>query len=334
MSNTTITLQNITNLAATHVELAPLSGVGGYPNEPALSLCNDTLTDLMCSPNAWKFNETVANDFMTSVYRQTYRFGGATAFTSAAGGAGIALKTAGTPGVNRVSNVVTVTTLDPHNFTVGDTVYMLGNVDAAFNSTYSQTPTGSGYSGGWVITATPTTTSFTFTLNGSDTTSGAPGITNWSWTEHATMREVASNAPVPRIWQLDAVNNIALSSSVGQPEKITVVQDNGDGTLSIRLDKCCGTTIFAIGLVYQAQPPVKVALTDSWSPFPDQLAHVYRQGFLYRCYRFLNSPRSEAEYKKLQDAIAKALNKDDAEASNQSVYPFESLMAPESYDGF
>lgn len=336
MSNTTLTLQSITNLAATHVELMPLAGVGGYANEPALSLCNDTLTDLMASPNAWKFNQNALPVFVTAIYRQSYFFGGSVAFTAAAGGAGIALKTASTPGVVLSGNVVTVNTLEAHNFAIGDTVYMLGNVDAAFNSTYSQTPTGSGYTGGWIIATTPTLTSFTFALVAANTTSGAPGIYNWGWNETATMRDVNSNAPVPRVFQLEAVNNLNKTSAAGQAEKITVVSDNGDGTLKIRLDKPADTRIFAVELIFQAQPPLKTALTDTWTPFPDQYAFVYRQGFLARAYRFINSPRAEVEYQKLQAAIEKALGRDDAESSDQRIYPSQSLMGMSdgTYDEF
>lgn len=329
--NQTITLQNIVDFSSTHVELMPLSGVGGITLEPALSLCNDVLSELICSPNAWKFNSIEMPPFVTSAFRQTYQVSGATAFTSAAGGVGIAL--VATPGISRTGTTVTVTTLQAHNMTIGDTVYMLGNVDAQFNSTYTETPNGSGYTGGWVILTTPTTTTFTFThLTSGTTTSGAPGITDFGWLETATMRALNSSAPRPRIYQLEAVNIVPPVSATSQPSKLCVVSDNGDGTLKMRFDYTCPAgTFFVVNTVYQATAPIKTLLSQFWGPFPDQYSYVYRQGFLARAYRFINSPKADVEYQKLQVAINKALGRDDAEASDQRLYPSESLMASESY---
>src|SRR4051794_41888802 len=107
MSNSTITLLSVVNLASTHLDLLPLANVGGYTNEPALSLCNDTLSDLLLSPNDWKFNRVEMPMFVTCPNRQDYQFGGACAFTlgSTSTGAGIAL--ASTPGINESGTTVT-----------------------------------------------------------------------------------------------------------------------------------------------------------------------------------------------------------------------------------
>jgi hypothetical protein len=204
---------------------------------------------------------------------------------------------------------------------------MFGNVDAAFNSTYAQTPNGSGYSGGWTIASTPTTTSFTFALTAGNTTSGAPGITNWAWTEGATMREVNSSQPVPRIWSLEAVANLPLISACGQASKVDVVADNGDGTLTIRLDKVAPTSIFAVGLIFQGRPPVLASLASTWAPFPDRFRFVIDQAFLARAYRYMSSPKTPSEYAVSEQFIQKALQGNDVEASDRRIYPERALMA-------
>jgi hypothetical protein len=335
MSNQTITLQNVVDLASTHVDLMPLSGVGGYTSEPALSLCNDVLSELICSPNAWKFNSIEMPPFVTSPFRQNFQFGGATGFTQAAGGAGIARSNASTPGISRTGTTVTVTFLEPHNMAIGDTFYMLGNGDAQFNSTYLETPTGSSYSGGWAILTTPTTTSLTFThVTSGTTTSGAPGITDFGWLEAASMRALNSTAPLPRIYQLEAVNRLTPVSATSQPSKLCVVTDNGDGTLKLRFDYACPTNYFVVNAVYQATASLRTLLSQFWGPFPDQYSYVFRQGFLARAYRFINSPKADVEYQKLQVAINKALGRDDAEASDQRLYPESPLMSQDCYDDF
>jgi len=326
MSNTTLTLQSVVNFATIHAELLPLSNVGGFSNEPALSLCNDALQEITAQPNAWKHNRAEMPIFVTTTYRQDYNFGGATAFTLEEGGAGIALATAGIPGVVRTGTTVVVTTLEPHNMTVGRTVYMFGNTDPQFNSTYTQGPTSSGFSGGWVITAI-TANSFTFThLVSGSATSGAPGITNYAWLESGTMREINTTAPIPKVWQLEGVNDLHPTSISSRPAKVAVLADNGDGTLKLRMQYAPGGTFYAVALVYQMQPPLKVALSDTWTPFPDRYGFVIRQAFLARAYRYMNSAKADGEYQKSQLMIAKATGADDAEQSDQRIYPEQSLM--------
>lgn len=326
MSNTTLTLQSVVNFASIHAELAPLSNVGGISLEPALSLANDTLQELITKPNAWKFNRFEMPIFVTTTYKQDYQFGGAVAFTLEEGGAAIALTTASTPGVVRTGTTVVVTTIETHNMTVGRTVYMFGNDNAQFNSVYTQGPTASGFSGGWTITAV-TANSLTFThLTSGNLTSGAPGIFNYAWLESGTMREINSTAPIPKTWQLDGVNDLHPTSVSTRPAKVSVLTDNGDGTLKIRMQYAPGGTFYAVALVYQMQPPLKVALTDTWTPFPDRYGFVVRQAFLARAYRYMRSAAAAEEYQKSQFVINEAIGADDSEQSDQRIYPEQSLM--------
>src|SRR5438067_13828077 len=87
MSNATVTLQSVVNFCRTHGELIPIQDVGGFSNEPALSIANDTLQFLCAQPNAWKFNRVTANILTTQQSRQEYSFAGASAFTTQYGAA-------------------------------------------------------------------------------------------------------------------------------------------------------------------------------------------------------------------------------------------------------
>lgn len=332
MALATKKLQQTVNLASQSADLLPLAGVGGYTNEPALTLCNDTLQEALCQPNAYKWNRAFMPPFMTSLNKQDYIVTGAVAFLlgSQSFGVGIALKTANTPGIVLSSNVVTVNCVEPHNLTsaaIGQTVYMLGNVDSQFNSTFTNNGTIAQYSGGWVITSVPSTTSFTFALVASDTTSGAPGITDFGWLETASITELNNTSPVPNTYQVKAVSYLTPSrAAFAIPGKVCVLVDNGDGTLKVRFREMPGSTVWTANLVYQKKAPLKTALTDTWSPIPDEYGYLYTQGFLSRAYRFINSPRSEAEDMKFQRAIQKAMTQGDEEATDQSVVPESSLL--------
>lgn len=303
------------------MELAPLASVGGFTNEPGLSLCNDVLAELLSSPHDYKFNRAEMPLFVTAPNRQDYLFAGAVAFTLAgsARGAGIGLKS--NTAINLVSNVVTVTTLEPHNFNSGETVYMLGNVDAAFNSLLTQNSISSVFSGGWVITGTPTPLTFTFALVASNTTSGAPGVTDFAWLASGTLFGITSNGPIFPVYSLEAVEDIQPNSFVQRPGRVAIIQDFGTGVLKIRFDTSAGNPCLGINLVYQKTPPLATDLTGTWAPFPDSYSYVYRQGFLAHAYRFMNSPRSEVEEQKFQMKIAKSLAASDRETSNVHLYP-------------
>jgi hypothetical protein len=197
----TITLQNIANFCSTHTDLLPLAGVGGFTSEPFLSIANDALSDLCFSQVDWKFNRIHAPQMVTALNKQDYTIAGAIAFTlgtsvasgSASTGAHIGLST--TPSITVSAGVVTVTTLEPHRFNIGDTVYLSGVVmttgtTSKYNSTFTDSGSSSLWTGGWVITGTPTTTSFTFAATSGQNNAdagGAPGITDFGWLQSASM---------------------------------------------------------------------------------------------------------------------------------------------------
>ncbi len=210
--SSTLTLQQVVNLAATHSDLMPLAGVGGYSNEPALSLCNDTLQELLAAPLDWKFNRVEMPFLVTSNTKQDYKFAGAVAFTLGSTSAGAAIDLASANAITVTAGVVTVNTLEAHTFSVGDTVYMFGvtattGTSSKYNSTFTQTSASSTYSGGWVLTAV-TSTSFSFAAttgqNNSDV-AGAPGITDFGWLVSATMFELNNTSSPQNIHPIEAV---------------------------------------------------------------------------------------------------------------------------------
>jgi hypothetical protein len=336
MSNSTLTLQSVVNLCATHADLMPLSNVGGYANEPALSLCNDAISEIITVDRDWKWNRNEMAMLVTCPNKQDYQFGGASAFTLGTGSAGAAIGLASNNAITESSTTVTVTTLEAHRFSVGQTVYMTGNTVAAYNSTFTDDGSQSTWSGGWTITAVPSSTTFQFTHASSGlANSGAAGITNFGWLTSASLVEMNSNSSPQNIRHVKAVREITPWSKVGDPDKVCVLKDNGDGTLKIRFYYVPGTTIWGTNLVYQAKAPLKASLAETWSPIPDQNSAMVRQALIYRMYRYLNSPRAEVEYQKLQAEMARMLGADNSEESNVYLVPDETLLdLPTYWTGF
>jgi hypothetical protein len=312
---------------STHVDLMPVAGVGGYTNEPFLSIANSAISEILMSQIDWQFNRIEAPTFYTSLNKQDYIISGAAAFTlgSTSTGASIALAT--NNGITESGNTVTVNTLEPHRFSVGDTVYISGATVASYNSVFTDNGNSTSWSGGWTILTTPTTKSFTFTHASSGLgTSGAPGITDFGWLASATMVELNNNSSPQNSKILQAVKELPVWSIVSNPEKVAVIKDNGDGTLKVRFKFVPGSTIWGVNLVYQAQPVLKTALTDTWAPIPDSYSSLVRQAVIYAAYRYLGNAKETTEYQKFQAMIQKASGADDREASDVHVVPAESLM--------
>ena len=341
----TNTFQSVINFCWTHADLLPLSGVGGYIQEPALSICNDALADLLTAENNWKINrKDLAAFLVTAPFKQDYIWGGASAFTLGSTQQGWAIALASNSGITTGSGVVTVNTIEPHGFAVGNTVFLNGVVAqsgnsanaANYNSVLTTNNVGTSWSNGYVITAvTPLSFSFAAVAGQSNgDILGAPGIFDYGWMQESYMYMMADTSAPYYNRLLYAKRQLPLSRIVDNPNLISVQHDNGDGTLLVRFYYCPGTVTWGAKLTYQMAAPVKTDLTQNWAPFPDHFSPLYRQAVIYRMYRFLNSNHADAEYKKLQLEISKAAGFDDNEQTDVTLVPSNPLLDDGLYYGF
>ncbi len=338
-----ITLQNVANFCSTHADLLPLSGIGGFTNEPFLSIANDAISDLLSSPNDWKFNRREMPMLVTCPNKQDYLFAGAVAFSLGSTCQGWAIGLASASAVTVAAGVVTVTFLEHHRFAVGDTIY-LNNLVAAtgstalassYNSVFTDTGAATSWTGGYVITGI-TLTGVTFAavagqVNGD--VLGAPGILDFSFATSASMVQMANTSSPLYSQELTVYREQPVTSFTLTPEKVAVIKDDQAGTLTVRFYRCPSTTTWGAKIIYQANPPVKQSLGDSWAPFNDSMSALYRQAVIYRMYRWLNSPVANTEYQKLQQEIQKFQSGDDAEETSVSVKPDSPLMSDDVWWG-
>jgi hypothetical protein len=324
--SSTITLQTVVNLASTQVELLPLSGVGGYTSEPALSLCNDVLQTTLAQPLDWKFNRAEMNMLVTSPNRQDYLFAGATIFNIGgnACGAGIDLTTNNALTIS--GSTVIIKTLEQYAGAVGDVCYVLGT-GSNYDSTFSKNGVATGFSGNTYTITTINGLTLTATLTGSASgTSGSAGITDFGWGCGATMVGLLSGGAILPTRHAEVVRDLQPYGYANTPEKFCVYETSTAGVLKIRSYPVCGTGIWGVSLVYQKKAPLATVLSGTWAPIPDELSYVYRQGFLAKCYRYINSPRADVEEQKFQAAIMRALGADEREASDVRLYPGDGIQ--------
>jgi len=335
----TVTIQSVVNLASTHIELLPIAGVGGYTNEPALSLANDTLETILAStfemPNGdvlsldWKWNRAEMNMFVTSPNRQDYLFAGATFFSLGGNACGAGIDLATNNALTISGATVTIKLLESYNGAVGDVCYILGtssNYDSVFTTNGANN---AGFSGNtYAITAISTDgKTITATLTGTASgTSGSAGINDFGWLCGATIIGIGNGGSILPTRHVEAVRDIQPYGYANIPQKVCVLSDLGTGVLKIRFYPVVGSTLWGANLVYQKKAPLLTSLASTWSPVPDEVSYLVRQGFLAKAYRYMDSKRSEIEETKFMNALRRALGADEREVSDVRLYPEDGLQ--------
>jgi hypothetical protein len=147
------------------------------------------------------------------------------------------------------------------------------------------------------------------------------------------MWNLNTNTAILPTRHLEAVRNIQPYGIAATPEKVCVIQDLGTGVLKIRFYPVPGFgTAWGVNLVYQKKAPLLTSLSSTWSPVPDEISYVLRQGFLAAGYRYLNSPKAPLEDQKYILAVQRALGADERETADVRLYPGEGWMtSPDSW---
>jgi len=219
----TITLQDVALWATTFTKLIPIVGVGGYQNEPALSICNNVIQRMLSRPYNWKFNSKVAQSFLTS-------------------------------GTSNQQDY-------PQN------------------------------------------------------------ITDLGWLESAICVDPASTQQPQPITLIETVRNLQPSSQVANPVKIASMFETDAGVTFRLWPVPSSSKQWEIIPTYQMKAPLKGGIQETWYPIPDELAFVYRQGFLAEAYKHADDPRFEREEAKFVMMMQEALGIKDMEANSEGFVP-------------
>jgi hypothetical protein len=331
----TLTVQSVVNLASTHIDLLPIAGVGGYTNEPALSIANDVLQTIAAStyeaPNGavlsldWKWNRVEMGMFVTCPNRQDYLFAGATIFNIGgnAQGAGIDLTTNSALTIS--GTTVTIKTLEQYNGAVGDVCYIRGT-GSNYDSTFTNNGTAVAFGGCTYTLTNISGLTLTATVSGGSPsgTSGSAGITDFGWLAGVTMVGLVNGGPILPTRHPQAVRDIQPFGFANIPEEWCVF-DQQNGILKLRCRPVAGTTTWGVNCVYQKKATILTSLANTWAPVPDELGYLVRQGFLTHAYRYVNSPKSEAEEMKFYNTLRRALGADEREQPDIGLVPAEGI---------
>jgi hypothetical protein len=229
--------------------MAPLIGAGGVPNEPALSICNDTLQLLLSSPYDWKFNKGAIAPFTTIPYQQDYVLSGCQMSVNA----GIqppvpicvvhlnSVISASGPGLSQSGTTVTALFSDfAPNGTfglngppgsqpvtsgssipqVGQVVTITGAAQPAMNVTNAPiTALVTGTNGG--ILGVKFTVATTGLQN-----DGGQGIGDLNWVSHCTLQDYMNTGTVRPVHDIEVVSSLYIESIIQPPFKVCMLLEN------------------------------------------------------------------------------------------------------------
>jgi hypothetical protein len=234
---TTITIQQVVDWARTYTRMVPIVGVGGFSNEPAITIANSVIQDILSgginprtgqayAPFPWKFNRVSATPFDTVENTQEYT-------------------------LTSVSNI--------------------------------------------------------------------------GWLERVQIEEKNSTATPKPIYDIEVAQNLTKTHEKGTPRKVAVDRETSSDTI-VRVSPVPGSEVWTVYVDYQAKPVKKTGLGDTWTPIPDELAFLYRQGFLAHALLHADDSRALREYDKFMLLMRKAYGLKDTETDNHGFYPERALL--------
>lgn len=242
-----MTVQSVVDWARAIPGLVPVLGVGGYGDQPALTIAADVLAEMLSPPSAWKWNRVLPAQFAAIAGQQDY----ATSLTNVAWLERCdRTETSSTALVKPVREVEAVRDLPPAT--------MQGEAEKI-----CWIPNSQAICGTWSAGMAAVVGQQVRDPNGNvqvATAAGTAGATQPAWSTASG----ASVADGTITWQCANPLGIAWRLNRVPPHNANVWSHQP---------------------VYQAKPPALTVLAQNLTPLPDELGFAFRAGFAAHCYR-------------------------------------------------
>ncbi|HEX3682207.1 MAG TPA: hypothetical protein VHU83_06660 [Bryobacteraceae bacterium] len=320
-SNSSITLQSVIDYARSFGDLQPVLAVGGYSQQPALTIANDTMA-AMCSPAInWKWNRTRIPPFYTNSLQQDYAVPGVVRAGWLEHGFIVDINNTATP--PPLWPIETVRDLEATSWQWGriGQVAWLPNDQLTYgtwqaNATYTKilgTPGNPGTPLTQIVDPNGNFWAVSNNLNATVTT----GSTQPTWPTSPTFPTYT--------------NPTQAATTVTDGTVVWVaINPKGQGFRVNPLPPSSGL-YYQINVIAQMRPVQFTATTQTLDPIPDDYANYFRQGFIAHAYRHSPDPKIQAKFKVEFElwtgAMATAVRQMDREKESNGIYPSESVMS-------
>lgn len=324
MGNSTIKLQDVVDFAKTFPEIVPCVGVGGYANQPALTIANDVMTAMLSPTMNWKFNRMNVTPFYTISWQQDYA----------------------QLGLTNLGWIEHCWIVDINNTQIPKPVWTLEDVrdlERSFSQfgrpgqicwlpndqlTYGIWGATSVGDSGTSIGNNPAAGSVYTNPLGQTQTPSNPVLqikdTNGNYDILTSYGQAGALTPA-----FPAANSAAGTTFADGSATWTVVEPKGTGFRLNPIPPQSGV-VYQVNVVAQMRPPTFTSLTQVLDPIPDDFSKYFREGFVAMCYD--HSPESEVRAKgpaaqaRWMAGMVEATKKADRERDAAGFFPTQGVM--------
>lgn len=300
MAKSTVQIMSVVDFARTIPTLVPVVGVGGVSKEPALSIAQATAQRIISARFPWKWNRLAAPNIYSVALQQDY--------CTAPSITNLAWLENCQRQMNLVSNppgrifpVEAVRDIPPTSHQDFPTrVCWIPNSMAQTGTWAANTA----YQNGANAKNIPNSALTQITDSNGNiqvaTTFGTSGAVQPAW--NTTISGTTADGSV--VWTMADPNGVAFRFDSIPP---------------------AGSVTWQLTLAYQQKPPVYTALTNALG-IPDDLAWVFREGFVALCMRHAGDPRWPQQEQKFALALQEALGAADREPEGFRFVPDIGLL--------
>lgn len=298
----TVKLQSIVDIAQVFGDLTPIFNVGGQTNQPALTIANDVMSEIIAQPFPYKWNEIVLPVFYTNSFQQDY--------------AGINPDGSSITNLNWLERGIVIdinSTAQPKPWAYVETGRQLTQATGGLYNTGTQTTM---FKVNWF----PNSTLYYGTWGDADTGNGSLGnnpVAGSVYTNPLGAQSMPTN-PITQIQ--DANGNLLVLTTygvegsaaplagvnaaagtvvfgIGATTRWTVVDPTGQGFRILPPPSQTGV-VWQFNIVGQKRPVRFIGLGQTLDPLPDQFESYFRQGFIAQCYRYSPEAKIRAKFDK------------------------------------
>ena len=298
----TLTPQLLIDYARTFDWTAPTVGVAGYSDEPALSFCQDIVQKIMAKANPWKWNSNKFTAFNTNPLQQDYP-------TSISQNSMGWLENCTQLDVNSTAAV-------PARPPVRCVHMLLPTFRTGITQNICWIPNNIGVYGSWPGVSTTYTDPLVANGGGTNNNPNAAILD-----DNSNIQQVTTYGTTGTVKPTWPAASAAAGVTTTDGTVVWTVQDpNG---VAIRLDNVPskGSQVWQLQAIYQAKPPVMSTLGTLFTPIPDDLNYLIKQGFLAYCYKKSDKAQFQIELAQWHEAIQEAMTGSDREDQEFGMYP-------------
>lgn len=329
----TITVQQIVDIVKTYPEMKPITDVGGFSSQPALSIANRVMQKFLAQPLDWKFNRNNVPPFLTVSLQQDY-VTNVTDMGWLEQGWRIDINNTTTPkpifSMESVRDLAqTSTQANPFNLSwIPNKLAIMGAWQA--NTVYAC---------GYGSASTPISPIQQFVdVNGNilfinsaglGLSINSPGFSGTPIVIPGSPYGTSGNSQ-PSL----PANSTAGTTVVDGTVTWTVADPNGYAIRLAPLPSMSGITWLVVP-VYQKKPPRITTFNGTWTPIPDEFEYLIQEGFLALAYDHSPEPsalrKAPKAYIAWQEALMTALKSGDREREDAVLYPSTGIMGGGTY---